>query len=150
MSAVDQVNDMDHLPVPDISIKDVNEAKRVLNGVAHRTPVMTCRSLNALLGDGFELFLKCENFQKVRTVVFSSCWCCWCCLCVHWGVRVRVCYVPSLIYRARWAPSNFVEHSTRSLTSRLLIVRVVWCVTMTHSTANTQTRVQAHARTHTN
>ncbi len=45
-----------------ISLDDVRAAAERLRGVAHRTPVHTSRTLDALAGR--ELFLKCENFQR--------------------------------------------------------------------------------------
>ena len=41
-----------------MNLDDVRAAARVLDGVAHRTPVMTSRTL----GDG--VFIKCESFQR--------------------------------------------------------------------------------------
>ncbi|MFD1233998.1 threo-3-hydroxy-L-aspartate ammonia-lyase, partial [Pseudonocardia benzenivorans] len=41
---------------------DVEEADRTLAGVAHRTPVVTSRTLDAMAGAS--LFLKCENLQR--------------------------------------------------------------------------------------
>jgi threo-3-hydroxy-L-aspartate ammonia-lyase len=41
-----------------VNLDDVRAAARVLDGVAHRTPVMTSRTL----GEG--VFLKCESFQR--------------------------------------------------------------------------------------
>jgi threonine dehydratase len=48
-------------PLP-ISIADVREAAGRLNGVANRTPVMTSRTFDELVG-GARVFFKCENFQ---------------------------------------------------------------------------------------
>lgn len=45
-----------------VTFADVQEAARHLQGHAHRTPVLTSRTLNALVGA--EVFLKCENFQR--------------------------------------------------------------------------------------
>ncbi|NNJ09885.1 pyridoxal-phosphate dependent enzyme [Chloroflexales bacterium ZM16-3] len=45
-----------------ISLDDVRAAAERLRGVAHRTPVHTSRTLDALAGR--ELFLKCESFQR--------------------------------------------------------------------------------------
>ncbi len=45
-----------------ISLADVYAAADNLRGVAHRTPVHTSRTLDALAGR--TLFLKCENFQR--------------------------------------------------------------------------------------
>lgn len=46
-----------------ITFDDVEQAARRLKGIAHRTPVMTSRTLNRLCGN--EIFLKCENFQRM-------------------------------------------------------------------------------------
>ncbi len=45
-----------------VTFADVQEAAQRLRGHAHRTPVLTSRTLNALAGA--EVFLKCENFQR--------------------------------------------------------------------------------------
>ena len=45
------------------TLVDVRAAAARIKPYAHRTPVLTCTSLNALVGA--ELFCKCENFQKV-------------------------------------------------------------------------------------
>ena len=42
---------------------DVELARQRLNGQAHRTPVMTSRTLDALVGA--QVFLKCENLQRM-------------------------------------------------------------------------------------
>ncbi|WP_041761797.1 MULTISPECIES: threo-3-hydroxy-L-aspartate ammonia-lyase [Pseudonocardia] len=47
-------------PVP--TFADVEAAARALAGVAHRTPVVTSRTLDAMAGAS--LFLKCENLQR--------------------------------------------------------------------------------------
>src|SRR2546427_747137 len=46
---------------------DVQTAAARIKPYAHRTPVLTCTSLNELVGA--ELFCKCENFQKVATFI---------------------------------------------------------------------------------
>jgi threo-3-hydroxy-L-aspartate ammonia-lyase len=45
-----------------VTYADVTDAARRLEGVAHRTPVATSRTLNERLGAS--LFLKCENLQR--------------------------------------------------------------------------------------
>jgi len=45
-----------------VTFDDVVDAARRLDGVAHRTPVATSRTLDARLGAS--LFLKCENLQR--------------------------------------------------------------------------------------
>jgi threonine dehydratase len=49
----------DSLPV---TLTDVRAAAERLRGVANRTPVMTCRTFDALTGR--QVFFKCENFQR--------------------------------------------------------------------------------------
>ena len=55
---------------PPVSFDDVREAAARLGGVAHRTPVLTSRTLNALAGA--EVFVKCENFQRVGAFKFRG------------------------------------------------------------------------------
>jgi threonine dehydratase len=52
------------------SIEDVITAYRVVKRYAHRTPVLTSRSVNAILNA--DLYLKCENFQKVGAFKFRG------------------------------------------------------------------------------
>jgi threonine dehydratase len=47
-----------------ISFDDVCAAAERLRAVAHRTPVVTSRTLDAQAGAGARVFLKCENFQR--------------------------------------------------------------------------------------
>jgi len=49
---------------------DVQTAAARIKPYAHRTPVLTCTSLNELVGA--ELFCKCENFQKVGAFKFRG------------------------------------------------------------------------------
>ncbi len=49
---------------------EVNAAADRLRGVAHVTPVMTSRTLNERLGA--EIFLKCENFQRMGAFKFRG------------------------------------------------------------------------------
>ncbi len=48
-------------PLP-VTFADIRAAADRLRGVANRTPVMTSRTFNALVGR--EVFFKCENFQR--------------------------------------------------------------------------------------
>ncbi|TDH64757.1 hypothetical protein CCR75_001382 [Bremia lactucae] len=52
-----------------ISLASVLAAAEQINGLAHRTPVLTCHALDKIAtGDNWpskRLFFKCENFQKV-------------------------------------------------------------------------------------
>ncbi len=49
---------------------DVVSATRILAGVAHRTPVITSRTLDQLTGA--DIFLKCENFQRTGSFKFRG------------------------------------------------------------------------------
>ena len=51
---------------------DVVEASQILNGVAHRTPVLTSTTLNDQLGNGIEVFVKGENFQRMGAFKFRG------------------------------------------------------------------------------
>ena len=53
-----------------VSFTEVERAASRLANVAHRTPVMTSRTLNALCG--CEVLLKCENFQRVGAFKFRG------------------------------------------------------------------------------
>ena len=49
---------------------DVEAASHRLAGHAHRTPVMTSRTMNAELGA--EVFFKCENLQRMGAFKFRG------------------------------------------------------------------------------
>jgi threonine dehydratase/serine racemase len=51
-------------------LEDVRTAANRLAGHAHRTPVLTCATLDRLAGRA--LFLKCENFQKAGAFKFRG------------------------------------------------------------------------------
>ncbi|MFE2943297.1 threo-3-hydroxy-L-aspartate ammonia-lyase [Streptomyces sp. NPDC059255] len=53
-----------------VTFDDVREAAVRLDGVAHRTPVLTSRTLDARVGA--EVFIKCENFQRVGAFKFRG------------------------------------------------------------------------------
>lgn len=53
-----------------VSSDDVFAAAKRLSGVAHRTPVLTSRTLNQRTGA--TLFVKCENFQRVGAFKFRG------------------------------------------------------------------------------
>jgi threonine dehydratase len=55
---------------PPVTLDDVRDAAARLKGVAHRTPVLRSRTLDALVGA--EVFLKCENFQRVGAFKFRG------------------------------------------------------------------------------
>lgn len=53
-----------------VTFTDVRAAAERLRGVANRTPVMTSRTFNALVGR--EVFFKCENFQRAGAFKFRG------------------------------------------------------------------------------
>src|SRR5512143_3583746 len=53
-----------------ISFDDVAGAAQRLAGVAHRTPVMTSRTADALCGG--QLYFKCENLQRMGAFKFRG------------------------------------------------------------------------------
>ncbi len=55
---------------PPVAFADVQDAAARLDGIAHRTPVLTSRTLDALVGA--EVFVKCENFQRVGAFKFRG------------------------------------------------------------------------------
>lgn len=57
---------MDHHP----RISDIESAYHLIKLYIHKTPVLTSESVNAILDA--ELFLKCENFQKVGAFKFRG------------------------------------------------------------------------------
>jgi threonine dehydratase len=50
--------------------RDIEEAAQRLLGVAHRTPVLTSRTADAMAGA--QLFFKCENFQRMGAFKFRG------------------------------------------------------------------------------
>ena len=54
----------------DVTFALVEEAVRILQGVAHCTPVLTSSQLDAR--SGARVFLKCENFQRVGAFKFRG------------------------------------------------------------------------------
>jgi threonine dehydratase len=55
---------------PNLSYTDVEAASKRLNGVAHRTPVLTSTTVNQLTNA--EVFFKCENFQRTGSFKFRG------------------------------------------------------------------------------
>lgn len=53
-----------------ISFEDVKSAAQVLRGVAHRTPVLTSRTVNELTG--YQVYFKCENLQRMGAFKFRG------------------------------------------------------------------------------
>ena len=54
----------------DLSLADVRAAAQRIEGTAHRTPVLTSRTLDALVGA--RVFLKAENFQRIGAFKFRG------------------------------------------------------------------------------
>jgi threonine dehydratase len=55
---------------PTVSLADVQAAAQTLKGVANRTPVLTSRTINELTG--YQVYFKCENFQRVGAFKFRG------------------------------------------------------------------------------
>ena len=53
-----------------VTYADIEAASKRLVGVAHRTPVFTCRSVNELTEA--QVFFKCENFQRAGSFKFRG------------------------------------------------------------------------------
>jgi threo-3-hydroxy-L-aspartate ammonia-lyase len=53
-----------------LDLDDIRQAAERIRGVAHRTPVVTSRSLDALVGG--QVFLKCENLQRGGSFKFRG------------------------------------------------------------------------------
>ena len=52
------------------TIDDVRAAAARIEGEAHRTPVMTCEAIDAIVG--MKLYFKCENFQRMGAFKFRG------------------------------------------------------------------------------
>jgi threonine dehydratase len=66
--STDSIMSSTAITIPTIS--DIRSAAARIRPYAHRTPVMTCHSLDARVGA--QVFLKCENFQKVGAFKFRG------------------------------------------------------------------------------
>ena len=53
-----------------VNLRDIQQAAGRLSGIVHRTPLVTCATLNGF--SGRELFFKCENLQKVGAYKFRG------------------------------------------------------------------------------
>ena len=53
-----------------LTLDDVRSAAKRIAGFAHRTPVVTCRTIDELAG--CQVFFKCEHFQKVGAFKFRG------------------------------------------------------------------------------
>ncbi|NDZ83010.1 pyridoxal-phosphate dependent enzyme [Streptomyces sp. SID10853] len=56
-------------PLP-VTLDDIRDAAAQIRGVAHHTPVLRSRTLDRLVGA--EVFLKCENFQRIGAFKFRG------------------------------------------------------------------------------
>ncbi len=52
------------------TLDDIREAADRIKPYAHRTPALTCRAINTMVGA--EIFFKCENFQKAGAFKFRG------------------------------------------------------------------------------
>ncbi|MEW4569621.1 pyridoxal-phosphate dependent enzyme [Tautonia sp. JC769] len=59
-----------HSPEIPIGIDQIRDAADRLEGLAHRTPVLTCSALDRRVGAS--VFLKCENFQRIGAFKFRG------------------------------------------------------------------------------
>jgi threonine ammonia-lyase medium form len=53
-----------------VTVDDVHDAAKRLTGIAHRTPIHTSRTLNQQVGA--DVFLKCENLQRIGAFKFRG------------------------------------------------------------------------------
>ena len=53
-----------------VTLNDIRQAVERIRPYAHRTPVLTCENLNQRVGA--QVFMKCENFQKVGAFKFRG------------------------------------------------------------------------------
>jgi threonine dehydratase len=56
--------------MPEPTLNDIRQAAERIKPYSHRTPVLTCESLNQQVGA--QVFLKCENLQKVGAFKFRG------------------------------------------------------------------------------
>jgi len=54
------------------TFEQLMDARRILDGVAHNTPVVTSQTLNDRVGA--DVFLKCENLQRIGAFKFRGAW----------------------------------------------------------------------------
>ena len=60
----------DLIATPPVTFADIEAAAGRLEGIAHRTPVMTSRTAD-VMSDG-KLFFKCENLQRGAPSSFAA------------------------------------------------------------------------------
>jgi threonine dehydratase len=58
------------LPIPTPTLTDIRQAAERIRPYIHRTPILTCASLDVKVGA--QVFLKCENLQKVGAFKFRG------------------------------------------------------------------------------
>jgi threonine dehydratase/serine racemase len=58
------------MPTYVVSLDDVKSAARRIAGIAHRTPIMTCATLDQMAGR--RLYFKCEQWQRVGAFKFRG------------------------------------------------------------------------------
>jgi threonine dehydratase len=49
----------------EITLQNILDAANRIQPYIHKTPVLTCQSINEL--SGIDFYFKCENFQKIRS-----------------------------------------------------------------------------------
>uniref|UniRef100_A0A914CB82 L-serine ammonia-lyase n=1 Tax=Acrobeloides nanus TaxID=290746 RepID=A0A914CB82_9BILA len=47
-----------------LNLNSIEEAYERIKPYIHKTPVLTCSGIDKIVGDGKQIFFKCENFQK--------------------------------------------------------------------------------------
>lgn len=62
--------ELSHAMIPNVTFEDILAAAGRLQGVAHKTPVVTSRTLDKRTGG--RAFLKCENFQRMGAFKFRG------------------------------------------------------------------------------
>ena len=106
-----------------VGIDDVRAAAARIAPFAHRTPVMTCATLDEMAGR--HLFFKCENFQKIGAFKFRGA----CNAIMQLPDEVATCGVVThssgnhaqavaLAARLRGVPAHIVMPSTASAVKR--------------------------------
>ena len=56
--------------IPEPTFQDIKTAAKKIDGVAHKTPVLTSTILDKEMG--CQVFLKCENFQRMGAFKFRG------------------------------------------------------------------------------
>jgi threonine dehydratase len=90
---------------------DVEAAARRLDGIAHRTPVLTSRTADQMLGA--QLFFKCENFQRMGAFKFRG------------GYNALASFTPEQRQRGALAFSSGNHAQAVALAARILQIPAV-------------------------